>query len=117
MAATKGIQELANQVDSFLHKIIPEDEDSVFQEVKIKMLQDTMTAEETKVLRTTECVEVTVHGKTTESLSIEGLEKKFEKESGQIRTTIPSVDILHHQAGLPLHVTQEEALAEFADQF
>jgi hypothetical protein len=119
MATTKGIQELANVVDSFLYKTIPEDEDSVFQEVKIKMLQDTMTAEEARMMRTTECVEVTVHGQTTESLTIEGLEKRFEKESGHIRTTIPSTDILEHQwkAGLPLHVTQEDALAEFADEF
>jgi hypothetical protein len=56
MVTTKAIQELVNEVDSFIYKTIPEDKDSVFQEVKIKMLQDTMTAEEAKMMRTTECV-------------------------------------------------------------
>jgi hypothetical protein len=117
---TLGIQELVNQVNSFLYKKIPEDEESVFKEVKVKMLHDTMTAEEAIVMRTTECVEVSVHGQTTEQVTIEGLEKRFEKEeAGRCRTTIPSSDMLQHQwkAGLPLHVTQEEALLEVTQEF
>jgi hypothetical protein len=62
----------------------------------------------------------TQHGATTETLTIEGLESKFQKEnSNNCRITIPSTDILQHhrKAGLPLHVTQEEALKEMGAEF
>ncbi len=117
--STTVIQELVNQVDSFLYKKIPEDEKDR-NNVKLKMLEDTMTPEEARVMRSTGCVEVTVHGTTTNTLTIEGLESKFEKEnSGNSRVTIPSTDMLQHhwKAGHPLHVTQEEALREMEAEF
>jgi hypothetical protein len=115
-----SIQELVLQVDSFLYKKIPEDEESVFQEENAtKMLQDSLTAEDVEVMRKKTCVEVTIHGQTTEQINIEGLEGRFLKENGHNRITIPSTDILQHQrkAGLPLHVTLDEALKDLKVEY
>jgi hypothetical protein len=117
---TISIQDLVLQVDSFLFKKIPEDEDSMFQEARAtKMLEDTMTTEDIEKMRKKPCVEVTIHGQTTEQLTIEGLERRFQKESGDKRITIPSTDILQHQrkAGLPLHVTIEEVLKDLKEEY
>ena len=57
-----AIQELSNQLDSFLAK---------------KMLEEALTDEQAKEMRKKEFVEVTVHGKNKEMLSVEGLERKF----------------------------------------
>ena len=63
-----------------------------------RMLEDTMTEEERKEMRERDVVEVTIHGQTTEMFSIESLEKKFQAEHGSMRVTVPSRDILRHQA-------------------
>ena len=102
--ATTPIQELSAQLDSFLAK---------------RMLEDPLTEEEAKVVRKKEFVEVTVHGQTTEMLSIEGLEKMFQAEHGSRRIVVPSTDILRHQAKhcFPLDVTHEEAMEEMREEF
>ena len=102
--ATTPIQELSNQLDSFLAK---------------KMLEEGLSEEEAKEMRKTEFVEVTVHGKNTEMLSVEGLERKFQADHGSKRIMVPSTDILQHQAkhGLPLDVTHQEASEDMAEQF
>ena len=102
--ATTPIQELSNQVDSFLAK---------------KMLEEVLSEEDAKEMRKKEFVEVTVHGKNTEMLSVEGLERKFQADHGSKRIVVPSTDILQHQAkhGLPLDVTHEEASEDMAEQF
>ena len=83
------------------------------------MLEDAMTAEEVKVMRQTEVVEVTLHGQTTEMVSVEGLEERFQQERGDARVTIPSRDILVHQrkAGLTLDVTSKDVLEELTRKF
>ena len=84
-----------------------------------RMLEDTLTEEEAKEMRKKEFVEVTVHGQTTEMLSIEGLERKFQAEHGRRRMVVPSTDILRHQArqGFPLDVTHEEAMEDMKEEF
>ena len=100
---TTGIEELGRKVDSFLSK---------------GMLVDKMTAEQVTALREKECAEVMVHGQTTEKLSIEGLERKFQQETGRTRVTVPSQDILDHNCrALPIHVTTQDALEELTNQF
>ena len=78
-----------------------------------------MTDEEVKTLRSQEVIEVTVHGQTTEKLSIEGLEEKFLKDSGGTRITVPNNDMLQHQlrAKFPLTVTSEDVLLELTELF
>ena len=78
-----------------------------------------MTDGEVKTLRSQEVIEVTVHGQTTEKLSIEGLEKKFLKDSGGTRITVPNNDILQHQyrAKFPLNVTSDDVLQELTELF
>ena len=78
-----------------------------------------MTEEEAKELRKKEFVEVTVHGQTTEMLSMEGLERKFQAEHGRRRMVVPSTDILRQQArhGPPLDVTHEEAMEDMKEEF
>ena len=99
-----AIQELSNQLDSFLAK---------------KMLEEALTDEQAKEMRKKEFVEVTVHGKNKEMLSVEGLERKFQAEHGSKRIVVPSTDILRHQArhGLPLDITHQEASEDMAEQF
>ena len=84
-----------------------------------RTLEDTLTEEEAKEMRKKEFVEVTVHGKTTEMISLESLEKKFQAEHGSRRIVVPSTDILRHQAkhGLPLDVTHQEAIEDMAKKF
>ena len=101
--ATTGLVELGKKVDSFLSK---------------GMLVDKTTVEQIKVFREKECVEVRVHGQTSEKLSIEGLERKFEQDSGGKRVTVPSQDLLNHNCReLPLHTTTEDALEELTNLF
>ena len=102
--ATTGIQEISNQVDSFISR---------------GMLEETLTDEEVKTLRNLEVIEVIVHGQTTEKLSIEGLEGKFLKDTGGTRLTVPNNDILQHQsrARFPLNVTSEDILRELTDLY
>ena len=102
--ATTPIQELSNQVDSFLAK---------------KMLEEGLSEEDAKEMRKKEFVEVTVHSKTTEMISVESLERKFQADHGSKRIVVPSTDILQHQAkhGLPLDVTHQEASEDMAEQF
>ena len=104
MTSPSGLAELVIQADAFLGK---------------GMLEDTMTAEEVKVMRQTEVVEVTVHGQTTEMVSVEGLEERFHQERGDARVTIPSRDILEHQrkAGLTPEVTSKDVLEELTRKY
>ena len=78
-----------------------------------------MDEEEAEALRTKECIEVTVHGQTTEMFSINKLEKKFQAEHGSRRIVVPSTDILHHKArsGFPLDVTHQEAMEDLMKEF
>ena len=96
-----ALTELVIQADAFLGK---------------GMLEDAMSVEEVKVMRQTEVVEVTLHGQTTEMVSVEGLEERFQKERGDARVTIPSRDILEHQrkAGLTPDVTSKDVLEELS---
>ena len=99
MPSTTGIQEMSHKVDSFISR---------------GMLEETLTDVEVKALRSQEVIEVTVHGQTTEKLSIEGLEEKFLKDTGGTRITVPNNDILQHQsrAQFPLNVTSDDVLRE-----
>ena len=101
--ATTGILELGRKVDSFISK---------------GMLVDQMPVEQINFFREKECAEVMVHGQTTGSLSIEGLERKFQHEIGLTRVTVPSQDILEHSSrALPLHVTTQDAMEELTNLF
>ena len=74
------------------------------------MRENGKTEKEIKEMREKDCIRVMVHGSDTEMFSIKKLEKKFQRESstGTTRITVPSRDILEHQAGFPLHVTAKE---------
>ena len=76
------------------------------------LMEETMEEEEAETLRSKECVEVTVHGQTTENFSIIKLKEKCKPEHGSRRIVVPSTDILHHKArsGFPLDVTHQEAM-------
>lgn len=104
MASSTALHELVLQVDSFLGK---------------GMLEDTLTAEEVQLMRAQDVLEVTVHGQTTEMISIEGLEEKFQTERGSTRVTIPNRDILEHQwkAGLTLDVTTKDVLDKLSNAY
>ena len=104
MMSTTGIQEISNQVDSFLSR---------------GMMEETLTNEEVNTFRNQEVIEVTVHGQTTEKLSIEGLEEKFLKDSGGTRVTVPNNDILQHQyrAQFPLNVTSDDVYLELTELY
>ena len=52
-----------------------------------------MKEEEAEALRSNECIEVTVHGQTTDKFSIKKLEEKFQAEHGSKRIVVPSTDI------------------------
>ena len=67
LPSTTGIKELGIQVESFLSR---------------GMLQGSMTKEEIRVMKEQECIEVTVHGKTTEMVSIKKLEERFKDDYG-----------------------------------
>ena len=94
-----GIKELGIQVESFLSR---------------GMLEGSMTEEEIRLMKEQECIEVTVHGQTTEMVSIMKLEERFKGDYGSERVTVPNNDILQHQwkAGFPLHVTSEDVMEE-----
>ena len=47
-----------------------------------RMLEDTLTDEDAKQMRKKEFVEVTVHSNTTEMISVESLERKFQADHG-----------------------------------
>jgi ketosteroid isomerase-like protein len=117
--ATTSINELVNQVDSFLQRKTLEDDASVLSvaDRPKKMLEDTMTPGEAKLVRSQKCVEVAVHGQTTVQFSLEDLETKFGKENGTSRVTIPSTDMLIHHARTPLHETQQDVLEELTEKF
>ena len=102
--STNGVDDLCLQVESFLSK---------------EFLEDTMNEEEAEALRSNECIEVTVHGQTTEKFSIKKLEEKLQVEHGSRRIVVPSTDILHHKArsGFPLDVTHQEAMEDLMDEF
>ena len=99
VTSTTGIKELGIQVECFLSR---------------GMLQCSMTEEEIRVMKEQECIEVAVHGKTTEMISIKKLEERFKDDYGSERVTVPNNDILQHQwkAGFPLHVTSEDVMEE-----
>ena len=84
-----------------------------------KVMEDTMTEEEVKVMRRQTAVEVTVHGQTKQDFSIETLEQKLQAEHGRRRIVVPSTDILHHKArsGFPLDVTHQEAMEDMMEEF
>ena len=104
MTSITGITEMSHKVDSFISR---------------GMLEETLTDVEVKALRSQEVIEVTVHGQTTEKLSIEGLEEKFLKDTGGTRVTVPNNDILQHQfrAQFPLNVTSEDVLRELTELY
>ena len=97
--STTGIKELEIQLESFLSR---------------GMLEGSMTEEEITVMKEQECIEVTVHGKSSEMVSIKKLEERFNEDYGSERVTVPNNDILQHQwkAGFPLHVTSEDVMEE-----
>ena len=99
LPSTTGIKELGIQVESFFSR---------------GMLEGSMTVEEIRVMKEQECIEVTVHGRTTEMVSIMKLEERFKGDYGSERVTVPNNDILQHQskAGFPLHVTSEDVMEE-----
>ena len=101
---THPVDDLCLQVESFLSK---------------EFLEDTMDEEEAEALRSNECIEVTVHGQTTEKFSIKKLEEKLQAEHGSRRIVVPSTDILHHKArsGFPLDVTHQEAMEDMMEEF
>ena len=104
MTSTTGIQEISIQVDSFISR---------------GMLEETLTDDEVKNFRSQKVIEVTVHGQTTEKLSIEGLEERFIKDSGGTRVTVPNNDILQHQyrAQFPLNVTSDDVFQELTELY
>ena len=104
MTSTTGIQEISIQVDNFISR---------------GMLEETLTHDEVKNFRSQEVIEVTVHGQTTEKLSIEGLEEKFLKDTGGTRITVPNNDILQHQyrAQFPLNVTSDDVFQELTELY
>ena len=104
MTSTTGIQEISIQVDSFISR---------------GMLEETLTDDEVKNFRSQEVIELTVHGQTTEKLSIEGLEEKFLKDTGGTRITVPNNDILQHQyrAQFPLNVTSDDVFQELTELY
>ena len=73
-----------------------------------------MTEEEIGLMKEQECIEVTVHGRTTEMVSIKKLEERFKDDYGSDRVTVPNNDILQHQwkAGFPLHITSVDVMEE-----
>ena len=104
MTSTTGIQEISIQVDSFISR---------------GMLEETLTDDEVKNFRSQEVIEVTVHGQTTEKLSVEGLEEKFLKDTGGTRITVPNNDILQHQyrAQFPLNITSDDVFQELTELY
>ena len=60
-----------------------------------QMLQNNKSEDEIQALRTTECVEIHVHGETKEMVTIMGLESRFQQQQEETtRINIPSTDIL-----------------------
>ena len=102
--STDPLDDICLQVESFLSQ---------------GLLVDTMDEEEAEALRSNECIEVTVHGQTTDKFSIKKLEEKFQAEHGSKRIVVPSTDILHHKArsGFPLDVTHQEAMEDLMEEF
>ena len=98
---TQAVQGKINLIDKFLGK---------------QMLENQTNEATIKKIREEKVIEVTVHGTATEKINIEGLEKKFQKQAER-RVTIPSQDILQHNAKFPLHETSEDFLKELSDQF
>ena len=98
---TQGIKELVGQINKFLGK---------------QMKENLNNGERIKKIREDKVIEVTVHGQTTRKVSIEGLEDTFRKQ-GEQRVTIPSQDILQHNAKFLLHETSNDFLKKLSDQY
>ena len=98
---TKGVQELVVQIDKFLEH---------------PMINNLKDEETIRKIREDKVVEVTVHGSSTEKVSLEWLEEKFKKE-GLRRTVVPSHDILQYNAKFPLHETSENFMKELRDEY
>ena len=100
-----AIQELVNEIDSFLSE---------------DMGVTHMSEEDIRNLREKKCIEVTVHGQTTEKVSLKKIADRF-KADRDGRIIIPNNDILQHQRNLPLHETSEDVFkvisAEYKDLF
>ena len=101
--STTCVQDLIIKVERFLAK---------------GMLEDTKTEDEIKSMREQECIEVTVHGKKTEKVSLHELENKFLKqEQKNARISIPNRDFLSWKANFPLNETSDDLLKKMTHEY